>query len=59
MVEQYFKMAKDHVQKVISLDQDWGARLPIFLLAYRASTYDIMGLTPGNLVFKRELLSAL
>jgi hypothetical protein len=33
----------------------WGTRLPIILLAYRASTHDIRVLTPANLLFQREL----
>jgi hypothetical protein len=43
MVERYIKK------------RDWDARLPVFLLAYRASTYDTMGLIPASLVFGREL----
>jgi hypothetical protein len=34
---------------------DWDERLPLFLLTYRASTHDTTGMTPGSLVFVREL----
>ena len=30
-------------------------RIPLFLLAYRASTHETTGVTPANLVFGREL----
>jgi hypothetical protein len=53
MVERYIKTVEEHLRKVITLHQRyWDARLPIFLLAYRAST---MGLIPANLMFRREL----
>jgi hypothetical protein len=35
--------------------RDWNTTLPIFLLAYRASTHDTTGLTSANPVFRREL----
>jgi hypothetical protein len=40
---------------VASHQRDWDERLPLFLLAYRASTHDTTGLTPVSLVFGREL----
>jgi hypothetical protein len=47
---------EEHLRKVVvSHQRDWDAKLPIFLLAYRPSTHDTMGLTPPNLVFRREL----
>jgi hypothetical protein len=50
------KMAEHHLQKVVALHQrDWEARLPNFLLAYRASTHNTMDLTPDNQVLMREL----
>jgi transposase InsO family protein len=56
MVERYIKMVEEHLRKVVaSYQRDWDARLPMFLLAYRASTHDTTGLTPANLVFGREL----
>jgi hypothetical protein len=40
---------------VVSTHQrDWDERLPIFLLAYRASTHDTTGMTPANMVFGTE-----
>jgi hypothetical protein len=55
-VERYIKTVEVHLQKVVASHQrDWDARLPIFLLAYPASTHDTTGLTPANLVFRREL----
>jgi hypothetical protein len=56
MVERYIKTIEEHLRKVVASHQkDWDARLPIFLLAYRASTHDTKGLTSANLVFGREL----
>jgi hypothetical protein len=52
----YIKMVKEHIRKVVaSHKRDWDARLPIFLLAYRASTHDTTGSIPPSLVFGREL----
>jgi hypothetical protein len=56
MVEIYVKTIEEHLRKVVSTHQrDWDERLPIFLLAYRASTHDTTGITPANMVFGREL----
>jgi hypothetical protein len=56
MVELYFKTIKEHLLKVVASNQrDWDEKLPLFLLAYRASTHDTTGLTPASLVFGREL----
>jgi hypothetical protein len=56
MAERYIKTIEEHLQKVVATHQtDWDARLPIFLLPYRASTPDSMGLTPASLMFGREL----
>jgi hypothetical protein len=56
MVERYIKTIEKHLRKVVaSYQRDWEARLPIFLLDYRASTHDSTGLTPARLVFGREL----
>jgi hypothetical protein len=35
---------------------DWDERLPIFLLAYRASAHETIGMMPANMVFGKELL---
>jgi hypothetical protein len=56
MVELYIRMVEEHLQKVVTLHhRDWDIRLPIFLIAYRASTHDTMCLTPASLAFEREL----
>ncbi|PNF17535.1 hypothetical protein B7P43_G16461 [Cryptotermes secundus] len=56
MVERYVKTIDEHLRKVVaSHHRDWDERLPLFLLAYRASTHDTTGLTPSGLVFGREL----
>jgi hypothetical protein len=56
MAEHRIRTVKERLWKVVTLYQrDWDARLPIFLLFYRASTHDTTGLTPANLVFRREL----
>jgi hypothetical protein len=55
MMERYIRMVEEHLWKVVALHQrDWEARSPIFVLAYRASIHDTMGLTPTTLVFGRE-----
>jgi hypothetical protein len=56
MVEHYIKTIKEHLRKFVASQQrDWDNRLPLFLLAYRASTHDTPGLTPASLVFGRGL----
>jgi hypothetical protein len=56
MVERYVKTIEEHLRKVVTYNQrDWDEKLPLFFLAYRASTHDTTGLTPGSLVFGREL----
>jgi hypothetical protein len=41
---------------VVSTHQwDWDERLPIFLLACRASTHETTGVTPSSMVFGQEL----
>jgi hypothetical protein len=56
MVEHYNKTIEEHLGKVVASHQrNWDERLHLFLLAYRASTHDTMGLTPASLVFGREL----
>jgi hypothetical protein len=56
MVERYIKTIEEHLRKVVaSRQRDWDEGLPLFLLAYRASTRDTTGLTPASLVFGREL----
>jgi hypothetical protein len=55
MVGRYMKTVEEHMRKVVSTHQrDWDERLPVFLLAYRASTHTT-GMTPTNMVFGREL----
>jgi hypothetical protein len=56
MVERYIKTIEEHLRKVVASHQrDWDERLPLFLLAYKASTHDTTGLTPAKLIFGREL----
>jgi len=56
MVERYVKTIEEHLRKVVSTHPwDWDGRLPIFLLAYRASTHETTGVTPSSMVFGREL----
>ncbi|XP_033607654.1 uncharacterized protein LOC117282386 [Cryptotermes secundus] len=55
-VERYVKTIEEHLRKIVASHQrDWDERLPLFLLAYRASIHDTTGLTPASLVFGREL----
>jgi hypothetical protein len=54
MVEPYIKAVEEHLRKIVaSHKRDWDARLPIFLLAYRALTQDTTGLIPASLLFVR------
>jgi hypothetical protein len=56
MMERYIKTVEVHLLKVVASHQrDWDQRLPLFLLAYRASTHDTTGLTPAKLMFGLEL----
>jgi transposase InsO family protein len=53
MVERYIKTIEEHLRKVVAPHQrDCDERLPLFLLAYRASTHETTGLTPASLVFR-------
>jgi hypothetical protein len=56
MVERYIKTIEEQPRTVVASHQrDWDEGLPLFLLAYRASTNDTTGFTPASLVFGREL----
>jgi hypothetical protein len=56
MAERYMKTVEEHLRKVVGSHQrDRDERLPLYLLAYRASTHDTTGLTPALLVFGRDL----
>ena len=56
MVERYVKTIEENLRKVVSSHQrKWDKRLPIFLLAYRASTHETTGVTPANMVFVWEI----
>jgi hypothetical protein len=56
MVECYIKTVEEHLWKIVASHQrNWDERLPLFLLAYRASIHNTTGLTPASLVFGREL----
>jgi transposase InsO family protein len=60
MAESYIKTVEEHQRKIVASHQrDCDARLPIFLLAYRASTHRSTDLATDNLVFGRELCFAL
>jgi hypothetical protein len=56
MAKRYVKTIVEHLRKVVFDHQrDWDESLPIFLLAYRASTHETTGVTPASMVFGREL----
>jgi hypothetical protein len=56
VVERYIKTREEHLRNVVASHQrDWDERLPLFLLAYRATNHDTTGFTPARLVFGREL----
>jgi hypothetical protein len=56
MVERYIKMIEEHIRKVAApYQRDWDKRLPLFRLAYSATSHDTTGLTPASLVFGQEL----
>jgi hypothetical protein len=56
MVECYVKTVEEHLRKAIWMnDRDLDERLPLFLLAYRGSTYETTGMMPINMTFRKEL----
>ena len=55
MMERYVKTVLEHMKVVSNHQRDWEERLPLFLMAYRASTHETTGVTPANMVFGREL----
>jgi hypothetical protein len=56
MLERYIKTVEEHLRNVVASNQkDWDVILPLFLLAYRASTHDTTGFTPASLLFGTEL----
>jgi transposase InsO family protein len=56
MVARYIKTVDEHLRKVVASNQtDWDAMLPLFLLAYGASTHGTTGFTPASLLLGREL----
>jgi hypothetical protein len=56
MVELYIKTVEKHLRKICTSHQrDWDEKLPLFLLACRASTHDTTSLTPASLLLGREL----
>jgi hypothetical protein len=55
-VERHVKTTQQHLRKVYSPHYwDWFKRLPIFLLAYRASTHDTTAVTLACMVFGWDL----
>jgi hypothetical protein len=49
----YVMTVEGHLRKVVLTHQrDLGKRLPLFLLV-RASIYEITGMTPASMVFRR------
>jgi hypothetical protein len=49
-------MVEEHLRKVVSAQQRHEEQsIPIFLLAYKASTHETTGATPASIVFGREL----
>jgi hypothetical protein len=53
--EQYFRTVEEHWKFVVSHQRGWDMKLPVFLLACRASTHNTAGLNPSYPVFRREL----
>jgi hypothetical protein len=42
MAERYITTAEEHIRKAVaSYQRDWDARLPVFLLVYRALIHDL------------------
>jgi hypothetical protein len=55
-VERYIKTIEKHLQKVVTCQHiDWDEKLTLFLLAYRASTYDTTRLTAASIAFGGKL----
>jgi hypothetical protein len=48
------KTVKEHLRKVISAHwRERDEKLPVFLLAYRASSHETTSITPAGMVFER------
>jgi hypothetical protein len=58
MVERYIKTVEEQLQAIASNEKDWDAMLPLFLLAYRASTYNIHRFHPSKLVIRKRTPTA-
>jgi hypothetical protein len=60
MVERYIKTFEEHLRKVVaSHEREWDEKLPLFLLAYSATTHVTTGLAPASLAFRRKLCPAI
>jgi hypothetical protein len=56
MMKQYVRMVEEHLCKIMASHQrDWDATLSVFLLTYRTSIWDTVGLNTAKLLFRREL----
>jgi hypothetical protein len=52
MVERYIETVEEHLRQTVESHQrDWDARLPIFVLAYRATSHGTIDLTSVGLFF--------
>jgi hypothetical protein len=55
MVERHVQAVEEHLRKVFLVHQrDWDERLPIFLLACKASMHEATSTTPASIVFWNE-----
>ena len=47
---------EQHLSKVVDENQtDWDQRIPLFLMAYRSSVHNTIGMTSAKLVFGQEI----
>jgi hypothetical protein len=56
VVERYVKVVENHLKHLVSNNQtDWDQKLPLFLVAYRATTHETTDMTAGSIGFRRKL----
>ncbi|GBM33260.1 Alpha-methylacyl-CoA racemase [Araneus ventricosus] len=56
IIERFNRTILNHLALFVSRNQpDWDTHLPLFLLAYRSTELEVIGLTPAEMLFGRTL----
>jgi hypothetical protein len=57
MMEGYIKTVVQHIRKIILTNRrDWDDRLLLFLMTYRAATYETRGMSAGMVIRREQCL---